>query len=118
MEENKRLLEANNLSTSGTTCQPSTKTEVTSTTPDYAAGLAPLNPPTPAPSTPQHIPSYVAPATPLSVEQPVKEEPASMYTKNTIVFTVCKIMFYYFVFDTLCINSLKILNSSLIKKNI
>jgi negative elongation factor A len=75
MEENKRLLEANNVSTSGTTCQPSTKTEVTSTTPDYAAGLAPLNPPTPAPSTPQHLPSYIAPATPLPTES--LNEPAS-----------------------------------------
>lgn len=79
MEENKRLLEANSVSTSGTTCLPTSKTEVTSTTPDYAAGLAPLNPPTPAPSTPQHIPSYVAPATPLPVDPPVKEEPASMF---------------------------------------
>lgn len=77
MEENKRLLEANNVSSSGTTCQPVTKTEVTSTTPDYAAGLAPLNPPTPAPSTPQHVPSYIAPATPLPAE-PVNNEPASM----------------------------------------
>ncbi|VVC31515.1 Hypothetical protein CINCED_3A019474 [Cinara cedri] len=77
MEENKRLLEANNVSTSGTTCQPNSKTEVTSTTPDYAAGLAPLNPPTPAPSTPQHVPSYVAPSTPLPTE-PVKEEPATV----------------------------------------
>lgn len=75
MEENKRLLEANNVSTSGTTCQP-TKTEVTSTTPDYAAGLAPLNPPTPAPPTPQHVPSYIAPATPLPTEP--LNEPASM----------------------------------------
>lgn len=78
MEENKRLMEANTVTTSGTTCPTTTKTEVTSTTPDYAAGLAPLNPPTPAPSTPQHVPSYVAPATPLPTEQPLKEEPASM----------------------------------------
>lgn len=76
MEENKRLLEANNVSTSGTTCQPITKTEVTSTTPDYAAGLAPLNPPTPAPSTPQHVPSYIAPATPIPAEP--LNEPASV----------------------------------------
>lgn len=84
MEENKRLLEANNVSTSGTTCQPITKTEVTSTTPDYAAGLAPLNPPTPAPSTPstpQHIPSYVAPATPLPAE-PLNNESESMFEHN------------------------------------
>lgn len=80
MEENKRLLEANNVSTSGTTCQSNTKTEVTSTTPDYAAGLAPLNPPTPAPSTPQHVPSYIAPATPIPAEP--LNEPASMYDCN------------------------------------
>lgn len=83
MEENKRLLEANNVSTSGTTCQLNPKTEVTSTTPDYAAGLAPLNPPTPAPSTPQHIPSYIAPATPLPTE-PIISEPASMYNFSNI----------------------------------
>lgn len=84
MEENKRLLEANNVSASGgTTCQPVTKTEVTSTTPDYAAGLAPINPPTPAPSTPQHIPSYVAPATPLPSE-PLNNEPASMCDNNKL----------------------------------
>lgn len=88
MEENKRLLEANNVSTSGTTCQPITKTEVTSTTPDYAAGLAPLNPPTPAPSTPQHVPSYIAPATPIPAEP--LNEPASVYNlKNcNILLTV------------------------------
>lgn len=84
MEENKRLLEANNVSTSGTTCQPNIKTEVTSTTPDYAAGLAPLNPPTPAPSTPQHVPSYIAPATPLPTE-PISSEPASMSNLFNIV---------------------------------
>lgn len=88
MEENKRLLEASNVSTSITTCQPTTKTEVTSTTPDYAAGLAPLNPPTPAPSTPQHVPSYAAPATPLPAEQPLKEEPASVYTNSHQLFIV------------------------------
>jgi hypothetical protein len=97
MEENKRLLEANNVSTSGTTCQPITKTEVTSTTPDYAAGLAPLNPPTPAPSTPQHVPSYIAPATPIPAEP--LNEPASMYNynknNNNFIFKV-------FFFISLC----------------
>lgn len=98
MEENKRLLEANNVSTSGTTCQPNTKTEVTSTTPDYAAGLAPLNPPTPAPSTPQHVPSYVAPATPLPAEPPVKDEPESMCDCNSDIFFIpLKILETYIV---------------------
>jgi len=94
MEENKRLLEANNVSTSGTTCQPITKTEVTSTTPDYAAGLAPLNPPTPAPSTPQHVPSYIAPATPIPAEP--LNEPASMYSlknRNNLFLTVFESIF-------------------------
>jgi len=91
MEENKRLLEANNVSTSGTTCQPITKTEVTSTTPDYAAGLAPLNPPTPAPSTPQHVPSYIAPATPIPAEP--LNEPASMYKLNNL--KGCFTFFFY-----------------------
>lgn len=98
MEENKRLLEANNVSTSGTTCQPITKTEVTSTTPDYAAGLAPLNPPTPAPSTPQHVPSYIAPATPIPAEP--LNEPASMYILincNHIFFLLYLKVFFCFM---------------------
>jgi len=84
MEENKRLLEANNVATSGTTCQPVAKTEVTSTTPDYAAGLAPLNPPTPAPSTPQHVPSYIAPATPLPAAELLNNEPPSTCKSNNL----------------------------------
>jgi len=86
MEENKRLLEANNVSSSGTTCQPVAKTEVTSTTPDYAAGLAPLNPPTPAPSTPQHVPSYIAPVTPLPPVESLNNETPSMYQCNITIF--------------------------------
>ncbi|XP_050436015.1 negative elongation factor A [Adelges cooleyi] len=86
MEESKRLLEANSVPTSGPSL-PNSKTEVTSTTPDYAAGLAPLNPPTPAPPTPQHVPSYIAPATPLPPEPIINEPPSVPSTPQPAVET-------------------------------
>lgn len=112
MEENKRDLEANNLLTSRTTCQPSTKTKVTSTTPDYAADLALSKSPTPEPFTRKYISSYIVPATPLSPEHLVKEESASMYIKNTIVFTVGMLKYVLLFYNW---HSLKILNLSLKK---
>lgn len=112
MEENKRLLEANNVSTSGTTCQPVTKTEVTSTTPDYAAGLAPLNPPTPAPSTPQHIPSYIAPTTPLPATEISNNELPSMCKYNNVtLFNFQKIISLSCHLDTLIGFDLRFLKS-------